>query len=177
MGRNFVPIILCVAYLGLTTPAFAHVTASPSFVAQGEETELAIAVPNERAPRSTTGLVITLPVGIALVSTASPSGWTGEVENNKATWRGGPITGTTSLEFTMRVRATAPPGIVTLTAVQLYDDDASVNWKTSLTIVPGQASSGSRGVRLALGIGAAATLVLATLLMLRRSRRRITQDG
>lgn len=168
-----VGVALLVLLAGTAAPALAHVTASPSFIAQGEGTQLAIAVPNERAPRSTTGLVIELPVGITLLGTASPPGWSSDVANNRVTWTGGRISGTDSITFTMRVRATAPPGTAALSAAQRYDDGASVSWKTALTIVPGPAASGSSRARLLLGIGAASVIVLATLLALRRSRSRI----
>ncbi len=173
MRHLLVGVVLLALLAGMAAPALAHVTASPSFVAQGEETTLAIAVPNERAPRSTTGLVVELPVGITLVGTASPPGWSSDVAKSRVTWRGGRISGQDSIEFTMRVRATAPPGIATLSAVQRYDDGASVSWKTALTIVPGPAASGSSRARLILGIGAASILVLGTLLLFRRSRSRI----
>ena len=164
---------LLVLLLATAPRALAHVTASPSFVAQGEETELAIAVPNERAPRSTTGLVIEVPAGITLVGATSPPGWSREIAKRRVTWRGGRISGTDSIEFKMRVRATASPGIATLSAAQRYDDGSAVDWKTALTIVPGPAASGSSRARLLLGIGVACALVVATLLALRRSRSRI----
>lgn len=174
MTRVILVLALGLGYLGATAaPSLAHVTASPAFVAQGVETELSIAVPNERAPKSTIGLVVTLPPGIALISAGSPAGWTSEVRGNQATWEGDRISGTDTVRFTMRVRAAAAPGTVTLDAAQRYDDAAAVRWKTSLTIVPGPAASGSSHGRLAVGIGAAVLLVLATLMALQRTRRRV----
>ncbi len=157
----------------MTAPALAHVTASPSFVVQGSETDLQLAVPNERVSHSTTELTVTLPTGLDVVTVTSPPGWEAISNTREVTWSGGRIEGTRSEVFGLRVDTIAAPGTVNLNAVQRYEDGADVSWKTSLTIVPGDAASDAGSSRRTLAIGAAALVVASTLVALRRLRRRI----
>ena len=166
-------LVGCLVGLVSAPAAAAHVTASPSFVRQGSESELRLAVPNERSPRVTTALTVTMPRGLEIVTADAPPGWEVTSAARAVTWSGGRIEGTDSVEFTLRVRPTADPGTVSLDAVQRYDDNRVVRWKTPLIVIPGTGGSESSSSRLIVAIGFAAVLVGATLVVLLRLRRRV----
>jgi uncharacterized protein YcnI len=166
-------LVLFLGSLALASAAQAHVSASPSFVRQGSQSELRLVVPNERAPQVTTALTVTMPVGLEVRSASAPSGWEAAVSGaRRVSWRGGTIGGISSVEFALQVQTTAEPGTVSLEAVQRYDDGRVVRWKTPLTVIPGTAGSESTASRLLLAALVAAALVAATVFAVLRLRRR-----
>ena len=146
-------LVGCLVGLVLAPAAAAHVTASPSFVRQGSESELRLAVPNERSPHVTTALTVRMPRGLEIVTADAPPGWEVASAARAVTWSGGRIEGTDAVEFTLRVSPTAEPGTVSLDAVQRYDDNRVVRWKTPLIVVPGTGGSESSSSRLIVAIG------------------------
>lgn len=131
--------VLCTAVtLVSASAAGAHILPQPTFVAQGAPTTISLAVPNERAPHSTVGVVVTLPRRFTIDSTPPTDGWDVTTEGRTVTWAGGPLRGTETATFHIELQTDAEPGPVTLEAVQRYDDGRSVDWKVPLSVVPGQ---------------------------------------
>lgn len=163
-----------VAALVLTAAADAHVTTSPSFVEVGVAATVAFETPNERAPHATTSLALEAPPGVELEPSEPPAGWTVEVVDGTARWEGGRIERESVVSFPLMITADKRAGTETFHAVQTYDDGESVEWQTTLTVLPATAEvAPSQQLGRALAAGAVGFAVLAaSLLVLRRLRRR-----
>ncbi|MCY7304288.1 MAG: YcnI family protein [Thermoleophilia bacterium] len=166
-------LLLLAAALALPAAAAAHVTIAPPFVEAGVATEISITVPNERAPHATVALEATMPVGISIVSTTAPEGWTATVDGSTVTWSGGRIDGRVEVVFPVRIEATVRAGTYSVAARQRYDDGADVRWKSDLSVLPasGEAAPDQRPW-LAIVAGVVGTVVIVgSLLVLHRLRR------
>jgi hypothetical protein len=130
--------VLAVAALALTLPAaaLAHVTVLPPYLEDDQRTTLVFSAPNERAPHAVVRLTVTVPTGIDLSRAAAPSGWTLTLSARRATWSGGRTAPRQVGRFRLAASTRLEPGSVTITAVQRYDDAASVHWAIPLTILP-----------------------------------------
>ena len=162
------------AALVLAAAADAHVTTSPSFVELGVAATVAFETPNERAPRATTALTLEAPSGVELEPSEPPEGWTVEIANGTARWEGGRIEGERVVPFPLVITANTRAGTETFRAVQTYDDGESVEWQTTLTVLPATTDGApSQQLGRALAAGAVGFVVLAaSLFVLRRLRRR-----
>jgi uncharacterized protein YcnI len=165
---------IAIGALAIAPAAFAHVTTSPSFVEVGVSAIVAFETPNERAPHATTSLVLEAPPGIQLESVAPPDGWSAEVSDRTARWTGGRIERDDVVAFALRVTARTRPGTEKFSAVQAYDDGKTVEWTTTLTVLPAAAEQApSQRLGRALAAGAVGLAVIAgSLLVLRRLPRR-----
>ena len=164
------------AALVLAPAAGAHVTTSPSFVEVGVAATVAFETPNERAPHATTSLSLEAPSGVELEPVEPPAGWTVEVANGAARWEGGRIEGERVVSFPLVITADTRAGTETFRAVQTYDDGESVEWQTTLTVLPAtEDDAPSQRLGRALAAGTVGFVVLAaSLFVLRRLRRRDT---
>jgi Domain of unkown function (DUF1775) len=166
--------ILAALALALAPAALAHVTASPSFVEVGVTATVTFETPNERATHATTSLVLEAPPGIELAPVEPPKGWSADFSDDTARWTGGRIEGEDVVAFPVSITARTRAGTETFRAVQAYDDGESVEWTTTLTVLPAAAEQPpSQRLGRALAAGAVGLAVIAgSLLVLRRVRRR-----
>ena len=162
--------------VALVLPAFAaaHVEVSPAFVEIGVESEVLLAVPNERSPRATVALSTTLPEHVELVSASTAPGWQASLRGSTVTWSGGRIEGKRIVSFPVRLLAGPPAGTVELLSTQRYDDGRVVRWTASLTVLPATGAA-SPGQHLGRAVAAAAVglaVIVGSLAALRLLRRR-----
>jgi uncharacterized protein YcnI len=167
-------VAVTVGAFALTPVALGHVTTSPSFVEVGVSSTVAFETPNERAPHATTSLLLEAPLGIELEHAKAPAGWSAEFSGDTARWTGGRIEGEGVVSFRVVVTAGTQAGTETFRAVQGYDDGESVEWDTTLTVLPAAAEAApSQQLGRALAAGAVGLAVIAgSLFVLRRLRKR-----
>lgn len=161
--------------LVLASPAAAHVTVTPAFLAGGETTVLRFDAPNERESEPMTALAITLPAGLETNPSDQPvtDGWTLAISGNEAIWSGGSAAPGEPAVFELRVRAAGEPGAVTIEAEQRYESGASVSWTPSFTVLPAAEESPSQHLgRALIATIVGIAVVAAGLLVLHRLRRR-----
>ena len=172
--------ILTAVVVALVIPAAArgHVTIAPPFVEEGVESTISFETPNERPPHATVTVSVTAPPGIAVVSATAPAGWQALVKDSTVTWSGGRLEGQTAVSLPMRVRARVRAGTYAFTAVQTYDDNATVKWNAALSVLPASGSAAPKqhpfGAAAAAVAGVA--VILGSLLLVRFLRRRSLQD-
>jgi uncharacterized protein YcnI len=130
--------LLPAAVLALTLPttALAHVTVLPPYLEDGQRTTLVFSAPNERAPHAVVRLTVTVPAGVDLETAAAPPGWTLTLSPRRATWSGGRTLPRQVGQFRLSAVTQLEPESVTISAVQRYDDAATVRWEIPLTILP-----------------------------------------
>ena len=167
-----------VAVLALAGQAQAHVTVTPPFVEAEAATTLSFEMPNERVGRTTTSLTIEAPPGVELEAVEAPDGWRLEVEDGRAVWAGGRLTGEVGTAFPLLVTARTPAGLQTFRATQGYDDGEAVQWEATLTVLPAaEEEAPPQHFRRAVLAGAVGLAVIAaSLVLLRRLRRGSLQD-
>jgi hypothetical protein len=157
------------AALAWSGAAAGHVVPDPQFVTSGSVARLDLAVPNERR-EAMTGLSVTVPDGLRIVSARGTDGWAPVVEGATATWHGGPLEHLDLETFVLEVDVAASPGILTFDSVQLYPGGETVSWPVTLTVVPGDEPSQNLGWALAAGVaGVVVTMGVALLAWRRRT--------
>ena len=129
---------LLAALLALLVPAAAsaHVTIAPPFVEDGVPSTITFETPNERPPHATISLTVTAPPGITVDSAQSPAGWRATVKGSTVTWTGGRLTARTTTAFPLKITARVRAGTFGFLAAQRYDDNATVRWKSDLSVLP-----------------------------------------
>lgn len=85
-------------------PAFAHVTANPDAGPAGGDFETAFRIGHGCNGSPTKAVTVELPEGVILVKAMDKTGWTVNVEKNKAEWRGGPLPDHQKEDFRLTVR-------------------------------------------------------------------------
>jgi len=168
-------LALAAALLLLAAPAArAHVTPAPAFVEQGESATISFEVLNERAGHATVALELTPPPGVEIEPEAPPPGWSASREGSGVRWSDGRITGADALRFDTRVTASARAGSYAFTAVQRYEDGATVDWKAAFTVLPatGEAAPDEHAGRALVAGAIGLAVVVASLLGLHLVRRR-----
>lgn len=167
--RRALPLLVLV----LATPgqALAHVGVAPPSLRAGQETALTLIVPNERVGHAMTRLDVIAPADVELVGASGPPGWDAQAAERRAVWRGSlPPQATVSLS--LDARALGSPAPVTLRAVQRFDDGGSARWELALTVLPATETPRMRLGRAAVAATTGIAVVGASLLVLRRLRRR-----
>lgn len=139
-----------IALVALAVPAWAHVKVEPESAAKGSDAVLAFVVPNEKAPATTTKVVVQFPRDhpIADAQTEAIPGWTAEVTSFKVTtpiktdngdvnqavdtvtWTatGKGIAAEDFQEFRVSVGLPDDADSLTFPTVQTYSDGSTVNW-------------------------------------------------
>jgi uncharacterized protein YcnI len=161
--------VLVVAW-GAAGSALAHVVPIPAFLASGSSASIELAGPNERDDPMT-GFKVSAPSGLEIEHAHEVDGWTASFDASQATWRGGPLAADASVTFGITLAAAAEPGILELTAEQLYADGAVVSWPVPITVTPAE-SSPSQNLALAGVVGLIGLLLVAAIAMLAWRRRR-----
>jgi uncharacterized protein YcnI len=161
------------AVLALAAPAAAHVTLVPVFVEANVTTRIELDVPNER-PDAMTGLTLTVPGNIEIVSSEAPPGWRASAGDRRASWSGGRLGSEQTLRFPVTVLARGPAGTRRVAASQTYGDGATVRWAQTLTVLPaaGEAAPESYLWRAVIATVFGLVVVAASLVLVRRLRRR-----
>jgi uncharacterized protein YcnI len=171
-------LVVLAAALSFPAGVAAHVTISAPFVEDGVTTEISLTVPNERPPHATVGLRAIMPVGISIESATAPEGWIATVNGSMVTWSGGRIEGRDEIAFSLRILADVSAGTYAVAASQSYDDGATVQWKSDLSVLPAAGPAASDRSPSAVVVAAVVTIVViaaSLLLLLRHLRRRSLQ--
>ncbi len=178
-----------VAFLTVTSSAFAHAALSPPVAETGVLQQFTLAVPTEKAGATTTEIQLTVPSGVAIDSFEPEPGWKRTVSSSGSgeaaivdtvTWSGGAVP--TDEDSVFRFQATLTGGSKTYTfgVRQTYSDGSVVEWtgaETSDTPSPvingvssiGGGSSSTLAI-IAIVVGVVALLLAgASLLSGRRS--------
>jgi opacity protein-like surface antigen len=165
-------VAACTLAAALTWPvaASAHVVPQPQFLSTGELSTMSLTGPNER-DEPMTGLVVTVPAGVAIVRAHTTDGWTASVEGSTATWNGGPLAPAAEETFALDLDVSSPPGTVRVETTQLYPGGTTVSWPISLTILPSTGDEPSQNLGWALAAGVAGLVVTAGLAALAWRRR------
>jgi uncharacterized protein YcnI len=127
-------LVLVVVFLG-ATPARAHVTVSPSEVAEGEFTVLTFQVPNESDTASTVAIEVVFPEAapFRFVSVKPVPGWVHSIVANGdtvtgITWEGSEIAPGEFQQFEVSIGPIPDVDVLEFKAVQTYDDGEVVRW-------------------------------------------------
>ncbi len=155
--------------LALAAPGAAHVIPFPSFIPAGDSQLVELSFPNER-DRTMVSFSVTAPPALEIVHAHPAEGWQETFDGSRATWRGGRLAPETAMTFSVELRAESEPGAVELEAVQLFDDDATVEWPVALTVTPATEEP-SQNLGLAGVIGVIGLLVIAAVGVLAWRRR------
>ena len=132
----------------LDAPASAHIGVTPGLLVVGDTQTLTLTVHND-LDRPMTGLSVSAPTGVRVGLGDVRTEWEAIVEDDTATWTGGPLaanTGTT-FEVELAVDAATPAGPVQLRAEQL-SGRGTLPWPISVTV-----DSGARRVLAATHLG------------------------
>jgi uncharacterized protein YcnI len=167
-GWSSLVISACSALL-LAAPAGAHVVATPAFLPNESSRSIDLAAPNERDDPMT-GLRITAPSGLAIEHAHEVDGWDATYDGSTAAWTGGSLAADVEEIFGVTLAADTEPGVVELTAEQLYADGAVVSWPVAITVTPAEESP-SQNLALAGVVGLIGVLLVVAVGMLAWRRR------
>ncbi len=163
----------------LVAPAVGHISVTPGLLRAGDPQTLSLSVHND-LDRPMTGLSVSVPGGIRIVGAGGD--WQAVVENQTATWAGGPLAPNTGgrFELELGVDPTTPVGPVQLQAEQLYPNGGSLPWTIPVTVIPGSTvGEGSLDPLYIPGLALIGLLVLgsiAALAWLKRRRAGLLQE-
>ena len=151
--------------------AGAHIGVTPGLVVAGDTQTLSLSVHND-LDRPMTGLSLTAPSGVRIVRAGGA--WQALVEDETATWTGGPLAPNTGgrFEIDLEVDESTPTGPVQLQAEQLYPGDGSLPWPISVTVIPRPANESSLDSLYIPGLALIGVLVLAAIAALAALKRR-----
>lgn len=175
MGRpvpRLSAFLLLTAAVAALSPAGAtgHVVPSPSFVEAGTVAGVELTGPNER-DEPMTGFALAVPEGIDIVGAEPTGAWrVAKRTVSQAVWRGGSLSPNEEVAFRVRLKATVPPGPVTVEAEQRYPGGEVVRWDVPLIVVPGPAAP-EENLSRALAVGLLGLLVIAGVALVAWRRR------
>jgi len=156
--------------LATASSAPAHIGVTPGLAVAGETQTLSLSVHND-IDRPMTGLAVTAPNGLQIRGTGTEREWEGTVEDDTATWTGGPLAPSTGKTFSLDVEVAAEtqPGPVVLQARQLYAGGGSLPWPISVTVVPVEDESQLLTWAIVGGVALLANAGIALLALRRRA--------
>ena len=146
--RGLVAGSIIAVVLGIATPAFAHVTVSPTEAEKGTDQVLTFNVPNEMDNANTTEIEIAFPTDhpIAEASVLPVAGWTAKVNTvhvstpiktdsgsvseavGSIVWSGGAIEPGQFGQFTISVGLPDDASSLVFKALQTYSNNTVVRW-------------------------------------------------
>jgi uncharacterized protein YcnI len=158
------------AALAVPTVALGHARVSPAVSVSGELQLYSLAVPTEKEGKTTTKIVLTVPVGFSIDSFAPSPGWqrqdqaTGSGEDaviQQVTWTGGhtPTDEDSLFQFLAQPSKT---GSYTFKVQQTYSDGSIVNWSGSES---SEAPAPTISAKSSLGGGGSSTLGLVAIIV------------
>ena len=168
--RRVVAVIAMLAAASVTAPAaVAHVVATPAFLPSESTRSVTLAGPNERdAPMI--GFRVTAPSGLLIEHAHEVEGWTATYDDSAAEWTGGMLAPEVEETFGVTLEATTEPGVLDLTAEQLYADGAVVSWSVPITVTPADESP-SENFALAAVVGLIGLLLVVAVALFAWRRR------
>jgi len=169
--------VCVVSFFTSAGSVLAHIGVTPGLLVVGDTQTLVLTVHND-LDGPMTGLSVAAPGGIRIGLGDVGQKWEAIVENETATWMGGPLaanTGTT-FEVELAVEDATLVGPVQLQAEQLYPRGGSLPWPISVTVIPARADSSQRLTWAIVGALALFATVGIGLRALRR-RGRTLQEG
>lgn len=125
-----------VAFLTMTSSAFAHAALSPPVAETGVLQQFTLAVPTEKEGATTTSIALTPPTGFSIDSFFPAPGWKRSVEQSgsgedatveKVTWAGGSVPTGEDASFSFLGRASGS-GHYSFAVEQTYSDGSVVDW-------------------------------------------------
>lgn len=169
-------LVLGAVVLVAAPSAFAHVVATPAFLPSESSRSIDLTGPNER-DEPMTGFRLTAPPGLVIEHAHEVDGWSETFDDSTATWTGGSLAPDVEEIFGVTLAADTEPGILELTAEQLYADGGVVPWPVAITVTPAEESP-SQNLALAGAIGLIGVLlaVVVALLAWRRRQSRTLQE-
>ena len=160
------------ACFAFASSALAHIGVTPGLLVVGDTQTLILSVHND-LDRPMTGLSVSAPTGVRIGLGDVADEWEAIVENETATWTGGPLaanTGTT-FEVELAVDDTTPAGPVQLQAEQRYPGGGSLPWPIPVTVIPARDESSQRVTwAIAGGLALVATAGIGLFALRRRNR-------
>ena len=169
-GWSSLAISACSA-LVLAGSASAHIVPTPGFLPSESSRSIELAGPNER-DEPMTGFRITAPAGLVVEHAHDAEGWTASSDGSAAEWTGGSLDANVEQVFGITLRADAEPGVLELTAEQLYADGSVASWPVGITVTPAEESPSQNLVIAGVValIGVLAVVAIALLAWRLRSR-------
>jgi len=164
--------VCLVSSLASATSASAHIGVTPGLLVVGDTQTLILTVHND-LDRPMTGLSVSAPSGLRIGLGEVGNAWEAVIDNQTATWIGGPLRGNTgtTFEVELAVDGATPVGPVQLQAEQLYPGGGSLPWPISVTVIPASDESSQRLTWAIVGaLALVATAGIALLALRRRSR-------
>lgn len=160
--------------LATALPAHAHPILTPGSIGVDAETRIVTAIPNEREGHATVAFTLSFPPGFTVVDAERTGPWLGSADARTASWSGGSITGTSTVEFALLLTAVAPTGTYDVVLDQRYDDGRSVTTKAPIIVLPalGEAAPDQHVGRAIAAAVVGILIVGGSLLTLRLLRRR-----
>jgi len=169
--------VFLVSVLASAASVSAHIGVTPGLLVAGDTQTLSLSVHND-LDRPMTGLSISAPRGMRIGLGDAGNRWKAVIEDQTATWTGGPLaanTGTT-FEVELAVEAATPVGPVQLPAKQLYPGGGSLPWPIPVTVLPAADESSQRLTWAIVGALALAATVAVGLIALRRRGRTLQEQ-
>jgi hypothetical protein len=117
-----------------------------------------------------TGFRITAPAGLVIEHAHEVEGWEETYDTSTAAWTGGSLGPDVEQVFGITLEADAEPGVLDLTAEQLYADGAVVSWPVPITVTPVEQSP-AQNLALAGAVGLIGMLLLVAVGVLAWRRR------
>ena len=108
--------------------------------------------------------------GLVIEHAHPVDGWDATSDDSIATWTGGSLAPDAEETFGITLAADAEPGILELTAEQLYSDGAVVPWRVAIQVLP-EEESPSQNLALAGVVGLIGVLLVVAIAMLAWRRR------
>ena len=176
MRLALVVSVCLVSILASAASVSAHIGVTPGLLVLGDTQTLILTVHND-LDRPMTGLSVSAPSSMRIGLGDVGNAWEAVIDNQTATWTGGPLVGNTgtSFEVELAVEAATPVGPVQLEAKQLYPGGGSLPWPISVTVIPAPDESSQRLTWAIVGALALVATAGIGLIALRR-RRAILQE-
>jgi len=164
-----VAVAVAIAALVIATPAWAHMTVVPPFVAAESRTTLKLSGPNER-DEPMTRFEITVTRDFRIVQARSADGWDARVQGSTAIWTEGTLAPGAEATFSLELEAPSEPGPAQLEVAQRYASGEAVIWDVALTVTPeSDPSSQNLGWALVTAVIGIGVIVAVGVALLRRA--------
>jgi uncharacterized protein YcnI len=162
-------VAIAFAALVIATPAWAHVTVVPPFVAAESRTTLSLTGPNER-DEPMTGFEVSVTSDFLIVRALPGGDWDSRVQGQTAIWTGGDLAPGDEATFTLELEAPSEPGPAQLEVAQRYASGEAVTWDVGLTVTPASdPSSQNLGWALVTAVIGIGVIVAVGVALLRRA--------
>jgi uncharacterized protein YcnI len=149
-------ISVCSAFLFFASPAWAHLSVSPTRAAPGAAVDLAFAAPNEDDALGVSRVTLTPPAGFDLDDAEAKPGWTQSRAGGSVTWTGGNIPKGQYATFSIRGAAPTRAGAAVFRVAVGDREGASITYQVALDVTAGGHDWGTTALVVAIAAGALA---------------------